>query len=210
MKTLNFLGLLLLFLSACAPEVPPPPTEQVEEVLASQVLVADVRKNEIDQLLSDAHLRYDSLRYTCKLSQDGGILRLFKAGDSLHLIRHLYHSGEHSSGQIDLYIDRGHLFYAEVEESLLTFDAEAPQENDIRHTREDISRYRYYFDAAGQPLRCLQKAYFLRSSVELPTNPDQIAEVEINSSGGAVLQAFFKQVERAQDETDLLALFCAN
>lgn len=210
MKKCNFLLLLFIVLSACGPEVPPPPTEQVPDASAAWMQAIDLRKTEIDRLLSQAELKYDSLQYDCKSGQEGGVFRLFKAKDSLRLIRHLYYAGEHSSGQVNLYVDQATLIYAEVTERLLSLDADAPKEDGTTHRREDISEYRYYFEPQGQLVRCFQKTYFLRTSVALPTNTDKIEEVEISSGGGAFLQGFFKQVVAAQDEGTLRSLFCAD
>jgi hypothetical protein len=53
------------------------------------------------------------------------------------------------------------------------------------HTQDDIEEYRFYFSdyESGQTqtsLRCLHKAYHLQSWIELPTNPDEVPNKNID------------------------------
>lgn len=213
MKSFNLLFIVLVLLTACAPDAPPPSTTYQEEIDPQDELIEALnqKKLAIDRLLASAELRHDSLAFECERTREGGRLSFFKEGEEVRLLRYAYYNGDHHGGTISVYVEKEQLFYAQVEESTWSFDEEALQDDGTPHTREDYTHYTYYYDSTGQEgVRCLQKDYVVRSVVALPTEVEKIKTNEISCTGARKIRAFFSQVQRVKRVGELLEILCAD
>ncbi len=210
MKTLNLLLLIGIIFTACAPDVPPLSTEETLDEQQLLIQALEERRAVVDALLADAKLRHDSLAFECEHTRDGGRLSFFREEDDLRLLRYSYYNGDRHGGVINAYVAHDSLFYAHVEEGTWSFDQEAPQDDGILHIKEDYTEYFYYYGVAGAAIRCLQKNYIVRSSVELPLELEKIQANEISCGGAQVLQAFFSRVRAVETAGALIDILCTD
>lgn len=216
---LNYLILLLVLLTACGqtPIQADAITETETEEASENTPINSIQQikeaySVVEKLFFTAQLKLDSLDYECENDRKGGILNYYKQGEQLRLIKHAYYEGDHSAVTEEFYLKDGKLFFAFVEESYWMFDSELPENTDFDPTnpptKDVIKEFRYYFQADGTPLQCLEKEYVIRSAIELPVDPNLVANQEGDCAKAADVRVRFQHLAQLEIVEDMRAAMC--
>lgn len=234
MQNLAYFAILMVVFTACGPEGPNPLTNTSapvateeeprlpEEVNSSIVDTVPVTPDEeatvaavraeyaaVEADFNGARLKMDSMVYDCEADPVGGRLRTYQStnGD-ISLIRHAYYAGDHGGGEASYYLKNGKVFFIYVQESRWTF-ADGMTDDGTPHTRDDFTEYRFYFDADGNPVRCLKKEYFVRTATEIPVDPDKIPSVRTDCGEAEAQLGIFAEIwARLDSVVSLKDYFC--
>lgn len=110
-------------------------------------------------------------KYDCN-GEKGGTITYFSDKGHLRMIVHRYHEYDHYSAVDEYYLKRDTLFFAYKKETSWSFEAQDA-------TRDSITEHRIYL-LNEEPLRCLQKAYVIRSNAEKNPQPTSVSNNEVD------------------------------
>jgi len=192
-KLINCLLLALVFLSACGTTPDPELAEDTHAPTSTTLEIDKITEDcaAIEQLFSEAKLQMDTVHYQCPKGAKGGKIDIFQHTDEVKLIRHTYFEGDHLGGVEKFYLQEDELRFVHIEETAMSMDTDfAPASDGTIHTRDDITEKRFYFTKpySGQnplAISCLTKSYVLRSAIDLPTNPEEIKNQQIDCNDEA-------------------------
>jgi hypothetical protein len=214
----NYILLLFVLLTACgqvpeAVEATLPVDQAVEK--ATPINSLEQIKEEfgrVEKLFSTAQLTVDSLDYECENDPKGGTINFYKYKNELRLISNDFYEGDHSGTTEKYYVKDGKLFFAFVEKGSWTFDSDLPENVELDPinppTKDEMKEFRFYFAESGKPLQCLEKEYVIRSSIDLPVDPDQVQNTPNNCEDAQEFYQKFNRLVKLEIMEDLEKELC--
>ncbi|MBV8326750.1 hypothetical protein [Chryseobacterium sp.] len=123
--------------------------------------------------------------YDCD-NEISGEIKYYSDQSEIRVIEHSYAEHDHFSGSERYFIKNGKVFFIFKEDTEWSFDGGTPEKP---ITRDDITERRVYLQN-GQPIKCLEKKYSIRSNTPTPPSPDGIPGKEVICNTTALMKTY--------------------
>lgn len=165
--SLCLLLLSLPFLSTAQDAAEFDPLENIRDKY-SQIVSAKTAKT----------LTITEVSYGCPKNPEQGTIRYYESEGKLRLIEHSYNMGDHFGAGHEYYVWDDELFFHFSDEGTWMFDtADGAGDTSPMQTVDDVTERRHYY-YKGNPIRCLEKSYQVRSRRAINPSSDEIPNTE--------------------------------
>lgn len=160
-----------------APEQPKEKTDSIEAIRKEY--------NSLHALLEGKKLTSKSFSYNCD-DEITGEVKIHSDKGEIKVIEHSYAEHDHFSASEQYYIKDGNVFFIFRDETVWMFGGGTPEKP---VTRDDVTETRIYL-RNGQPIRCLEKKYVIKSDVSEKPDPSKITGKEVQCSTDDLMKTY--------------------
>ncbi|REC46188.1 hypothetical protein [Chryseobacterium pennipullorum] len=197
MKILFLMAGLLALLSCKENQKENPSTSSVsrDSAVVKKDPLQAISSDPIDQIKKEYTALQDQMNakkfstskftYDCNGEPTGEVV-FHSDKDNVKIIEHFYAEHSHFSAVERYFIKEGKPFFIFTEETVWNFDGGTPEKP---VTKDDITETRTYLQD-GQPLKCLEKKYSIRSNHKTKSSRDQFANKEVPCHADQLLKAY--------------------